>query len=85
MAGLNPMAIMAFLAKYPGIMTLVSQLPNFKADTVQLLMAFLKKAVEQTDPEEFLRAAIQQALKEPQKVVSVQATVVGQAPNLPRK
>lgn len=78
---LNPMAIMAFLAKYPGLVDLLSRFPNFKPDTIQLLLSFLKKAVENPDPEEFLRASIQNALRPPPITVEVTSS----KPSLPRR
>jgi hypothetical protein len=75
---MNPMAMMAmgvFLKNYPGIADLLMKFPNFKPETIQLLIAFGKKMAECPDPEEFLIATLNHALGG-----KVQVTVVESKP-----
>lgn len=77
---MNALQIMAWFAKYPGVMGLVSRLPSFDKEAADLLMAFLKKVGESRDPEGSLKYYLKKALAEP---VPTHVTVVSSKP-LPR-
>jgi hypothetical protein len=60
---MNAFSIMAFLQEYPGVMAMITRFPTLRPGTKDLLVAFLKKAAESHDPEEFLVSALKYALK----------------------
>jgi hypothetical protein len=72
---MNPMAAMAvqaFLKNYPGVADILMKFPNFKQETIQLLLAFGKKLTESPDPEGLLIRVLQDALAVKGKVEVVE-------------
>jgi len=57
--------MMAWLQDHPGVVSLVSKLPKLDKETGTLLVEFLQKVVSYDEPEEYLKAVLKRALKEP--------------------